>query len=174
MLRGLHPAGYTGYKRIAALQLPHPIPAKNIIPSRPMPRRATSIIAGCRAAVRLLDGLRGRLTQPHHPVGYDNALVALYASVDRWPDGIVRSIYSQAPLQAVSYPSLGFDQLETSDAGALAAASLGSPEVLGAWLAFQKGCRRSIASTSCRKTCFIGATHAQRPAPPLRLRQRSE
>ena len=63
----------------------------------------------------------------------------LYGQLDRHPDGVVRSVYSQRPVAPVAYTDIALDKLEDAQLNALAAASLGSPEVLGAWLAFQKG-----------------------------------
>ncbi len=92
--------------------------------------------------------LRELLTDSHtpHPKGYHYVIAKhLYTDVDRHPDGTVRSIYNKEPVKVLKYPDISLDTLAENDLSAIAGACVSSPEVLGAWLSFQRG----AASLNC-------------------------
>ena len=133
---------YHGYKRVAATQLPGPIPSQSYYDQAADLKQSQAYYAGLPTeGPERFAALRQRITRTHQPIaeGYDGALKVLYGSLDRHPDGVLRCVYSHTPVRLVTYPNIALDHLEGTDVAALAAASLGSPEVLGSWLAFQKG-----------------------------------
>ena len=88
------------------------------------------------------DALRALVTQTHKPDqrGYHYVVAKnLYSTVDRHPDGSVRSIYTQEPIQVLKYPDISLATLAQHDLATIAGAATAAPEVIGAWLGFQRG-----------------------------------
>ena len=86
--------------------------------------------------------LRKLVAESHKPdpKGYHYVIAKnLYTKVDRHPDGTVRSVYNKEPVKFLQYPDISLDTLSEKDLSAIAGASMSSPEVIGAWLGFQRG-----------------------------------
>lgn len=132
-------------KYIAAEQVPHPEPAPSYYDASKDAARAREYYGDL---ARLPDGserigkLRDLVTSTHKPEprGYHYVVAKhLYSEVDRHPDGTIRSVYTREPIQVLTYPDLSLQTLAENDLSAIAGASASAPEVIGAWLAFQKG-----------------------------------
>ena len=84
-----------------------------------------------------------KLVQGSHtpePNGYHYVVAKhLYNTVDRHPDGTVRSVYSREPIELHTYPEISLDELSENELCSIAGACSSAPEVMAAWLAFQNG-----------------------------------
>ena len=137
-------------KYIASTQVPRVVDPKSYYDGAADGKAATayySEVAGLAPQERT-DRLRSLVTSTHKPEanGYHFTVAKnLYTTVDRHPDGTVRSIYSEEPIQVLKYPDVSLQTLSEQDINTIAGASSVGPEVLGAWLCFQKG----SASLNC-------------------------
>ena len=84
---------------------------------------------------------------PGHPTDAYDAVVkeSLYTNVDRRPDGVVRCIYAQAPVNPVSFPKISWQTLDKTDLASIAGISSFSPEVVAAWMC----CKASTPRLNC-------------------------
>ena len=132
-------------KFIAASQVPHPEPAREYYDEAQDAARAREYYGGLadlKDPAERTQKLRDLVRSSHtpEPRGYDFVVAkSLYSEVDRHPDGTIRSVYSREPIQVLTYPDLSLQTLAANDLKAIAGASSAAPEVIGAWLAFQKG-----------------------------------
>lgn len=136
------PERFKGYQRIAATQVPHPMAAQAYYDSAADQKLKAAYYKDLPQDPVARAGALGKLVaSTHKPIqgGYNSALAILYGKMDRHPDGVLRCVYSKKPVEPAKYPNMSLDTLEASDVSALAAAAMGSPEVLGAWLAFKQG-----------------------------------
>lgn len=79
-------------------------------------------------------------THKPEPKGYHYTVAKhLYNTVDRHPDGTVRSVYNREPVQLHTYPEISLDTLSEEELCSIAGACSSAPEVVAAWLAFQEG-----------------------------------
>ncbi len=86
--------------------------------------------------------LRSLVQSSHqpNPKGYHYVIAKdLYTKVDRRADGTVRSIYDEEPVKFLRYPDISLSTLSEEELCSIQGACSSSPEVVGAWLAFQKG-----------------------------------
>lgn len=75
-----------------------------------------------------------------HPKGYHFVIAEnLYTKVDRHPDGTVRDVYSKEPIKMFTYPDISLSTLSEKELSAIAGAMTSAPEVVAAWLGFQRG-----------------------------------
>ncbi len=131
-------------KFVSSTQVPHPVDALVYYDEKADQAAAESYyvtVASLNATERNA-ALRALVSQTHRPEkrGYHYVVASsLYSIVDRHPDGTVRSIYSQEPLQVLKYPDISLAALSQQDLTTLAGASMVAPEVMGAWLGFQRG-----------------------------------
>jgi endonuclease G len=137
-------------KFIAATQVPHSIDPKVYYDAAADSAHQQVYYAGVAnlPPAQLTAGLRSLVTETHHPDprGYDYVIAkSLYADVDRQPDGTVRNVYGPEPIKVLQYPDVSFKDLSEKDVQTLAAGATLAPEVLGAWLGFQK----SSATLNC-------------------------
>lgn len=142
-----------GYRYTAATQLPHSVPGVLYYDASADARARDEFYAG----IDNLDQLRVRLTQTHrpHPGGYEAVCKeSLYGFVDRHPDGVLRSIYTQKPVRPISYPDLSFRELDQMATLTLAVKAATAPEVLGAWLAFKRGMPAFNCEHAVPQNCF--------------------
>lgn len=126
-------------KFISAAQVPHPVDALAYYDEKADLAAAQSYYATLAPGT---EALRTLVSQTHKPEerGYHYVVAkSLYSTVDRHPDGTVRSIYTQEPLQILKYPDISLTTLSQQDLATIAGASLAGPEVMGAWLGFQRG-----------------------------------
>ena len=138
-------------KFIAASQVPHPEPAPAYYDEAQDGARAREYYGGLAELANPSERtqkLRDLVRTSHvpEPRGYHYVVArSLYSEVDRHPDGTLRSVYSREPIQVLTYPDLSLQTLATNELSAIAGASSAAPEVIGAWLAFQRG----SASMNC-------------------------
>jgi len=132
-------------KFIAASQVPHPEPSAAYYDEAADAARAREYYGGIAELsdpAERTRGLRDLVGSTHtpEPRGYHYVIAKnLYSEVDRHPDGTVRSVYSREPIRVLTYPDISLQTLATNELSAIAGASSAAPEVIGAWLAFQKG-----------------------------------
>ena len=126
-------------KFISAAQVPQSIESLAYYDEKADVAAAQSYYAGLTPG---MESLRTLVSQTHKPEerGYHYVVAkSLYSTVDRQPDGTVRSIYTQEPLQVLKYPDISLNTLSEQDLATIAGASMAAPEVMGAWLGFQRG-----------------------------------
>ncbi|MBN9418408.1 MAG: endonuclease [Candidatus Eremiobacteraeota bacterium] len=139
LFKGSRPKFGKPYEKfISSTQVPHPQ-----APLEYYDEQADQAAAAAYyGSVRGTEGLRELVTSTHRPDerGYHYVVAKnLYSTVDRHPDGTVRSIYTEEPLQVLKYPDISLTTLSQQDISTIAGASLAGPEVMGAWLGFQRG-----------------------------------
>lgn len=146
LFKGSKPSfGKTYDKFIAASQVPHPEPPAEYYDEAKDAARAREYygdLASLSEATERTAKLRDLVTSSHKPEprGYHYVVAKhLYSEIDRHPDGTIRSVYSREPIQVLSYPDISLQTLAENDLSAIAGASAAAPEVIGAWLAFQRG-----------------------------------
>lgn len=131
-------------KYIASTQVPHPEEAGEYLDEAADAKMAASFYSkldGLSGDARM-KALRELVTSSHtpEPKGYHfNIAKNLYTVVDRRPDGTVRDIYSQEPVQFLKYPDISLDTLSEKDLSAISGALTSAPEVVAAWMGFQRG-----------------------------------
>lgn len=138
-------------KFIAASQVPHPEAPREYYDEAQDAARAREYYGGLADLAnpagrtqKLRDLVRS--THVPEPRGYHYVIArSLYSEVDRHPDGTLRSVYTREPIQVLTYPDLSLQTLAENELEAIAGASGAAPEVVGAWLAFQRG----SASMNC-------------------------
>lgn len=132
-------------KLIASTQVPHvETPAQYYDAAADAQQAAAyySKISTASSSKHRMDELAKLVKETHHPEprGYNYVVAkSLYADVDRHPDGTVRSVYGEEPVKVLRYPDVSLQTLAENELSAIAGASAAPPEVIGAWLAFQKG-----------------------------------
>ena len=131
-------------KYIASVQVPHPQVATEYY-------NEASDKAAASAYYGDIENMSGRerssalsslLKESHtpDPKGYHYTIAKhLYTNVDRHPDGSVKDVYTKEPIKTYEYNNISLDELEDNELNAIAASAGASPEVIGSWLAFQKG-----------------------------------
>jgi endonuclease I len=152
LFKGSKPRFGKSYDRfIASTQVPHTEASSEYYDAAKDAQTAAAYYAaipGGTTPQQRTEALRRLVKETHHPEprGYHYVVAkSLYSEVDRQPDGTVRSVYSQEPLKVLRYPDVSLQTLSQNDLSAIAGASAAPPEVIGAWLAFQKG----AASLNC-------------------------
>ncbi len=132
-------------KYIASVQVPHPVDGTEYYNTDVDAQAAKEFygdIASITDPSERTAQLRKLVSDAHtpHPKGYHYVIAKeLYTAVDRHPDGTVRSVYNQEPVKFLKYPDISLNTLSENDLSAIAGASMSSPEVIGAWLGFQRG-----------------------------------
>ncbi len=132
-------------KYIASTQVPHPVDNTEYYDAAKDAQAASEFygnIATISDPAERTAQLRKLVSESHkpNPKGYDYVVAKdLYTKVDRHPDGTVRSVYNQEPVKFLQYPDISLNTLSEKDLSAIAGASMSSPEVIGAWLGFQRG-----------------------------------
>ena len=132
-------------KYISSTQVPHHIESAKAYydeaADKKMASEFYSDLDGLSGAARM-DKLGDLLAQSHepNPKGYHYVIAKhLYTTVDKHPDGTIRSIYNREPIKIAKYPDISLDTLEDNDLKSIAGAMSSSPEVIASWLAFQRG-----------------------------------
>jgi len=137
--------GQTYDKFIAASQVPHPEPGPayyDEAADAALAKAYYGAVADESQPAERTRLLRDLVTSTHtpEPRGYHYVVAkTLYSEIDRHPDGTVRSVYSREPIKFLTYPDISLETLATKELSAIAGASSAAPEVIGAWLAFQRG-----------------------------------
>lgn len=122
-------------KFIAAAQVPQALAPSDYYDEKADRLAAAQYYGSARGTA----DLRALVTSTHKPEerGYHYVVAkSLYSTVDRHPDGTVRSIYTQEPIQVLKYPDISLATLSQQDLSVFAGTA---PEVMGAWLGFQRG-----------------------------------
>lgn len=132
-------------KYIASTQVPHAVEADEYYNAAEDAKVAETFygdVGSISDPAQRTAQLRKLVSESHapNPKGYDFVVAKnLYTTVDRHPDGTVRSVYNQEPVKFLQYPDISLNTLSEKDLSAIAGASMSSPEVIGAWLGFQRG-----------------------------------
>lgn len=131
-------------KYIASTQVPQPISEADYFDKNLDAKMAGEYygkLEGLSGSARL-DALQGLVQSSHtpDPNGYHYTVAKhLYNTVDRHPDGTVRSVYNREPIKLHTYPSISLDTLSEEELESIAGASSSAAEVVAAWVAFQQG-----------------------------------
>ena len=151
-------------KYIASTQVPHPVEADSYYDAAKDEKTQ-------KIYYKSVEGLTGRqrtealrdLVRDSHkpnPKGYHYVIAKnLYTKVDRRPDGTVRSIYDDEPVKFLRYPDISLSTLSEEELCSIQGACASSPEVVGAWLGFQKG----NAELNCEHTVPQSYFNKQEP-----------
>ena len=131
-------------KYIASTQVPHPLPEDSYYDEAADAAAQAKYYASVEnlSQSQRNDALRSLVQDTHkpNPKGYHYVVAKdLYATVDRRADGTVRSIYDDEPVKFLRYPDISLSTLSEEELCSIQGACSSSPEVVGAWLAFQKG-----------------------------------
>lgn len=131
-------------KYIASTQVPHPIENDSYYDAEKDSEVQQSYYQSLdgKTGRQFTEALRNLVSQSHkpNPKGYHYVIAKdLYDNVDRRPDGTVRSIYDGEPVKFLRYPDISLSTLSEEELCSIQGACSSSPEVVGAWLGFQKG-----------------------------------
>jgi len=151
-------------KYIASTQVPHPVESTSYYNEAEDKAAAT-------AYYKSLEGLSGpermkalskTVGETHRPdpKGYHYVIAKnLYTTVDKHPDGTIRSVYNREPVKFLKYPDISLSTLSENELCSIAGACSSSPEVIGAWLGFQRG----NAEMNCEHTVPQSYFNKQEP-----------
>jgi endonuclease G, mitochondrial len=136
--------GATYNKYISSTQVPHSVESTEYYDPAADQKIASEFYANLDGLTgqERMQALRGLVSSAHtpEPKGYHFTVAAhLYKTVDRHQDGTVRSVYNKEPIKLYKYPDISLDTLSEKELSAIPGACASSPEVIGAWLAFQHG-----------------------------------
>ena len=151
-------------KYIASTQVPHPVEVDSYYDEAADLKAQKSYYQSVESTTgrQRTQALRDLVRQSHkpNPKGYHYVIAKnLYTKVDRRPDGTVRSIYDDEPVKFLKYPDISLSTLSEEELCSIQGACTSSPEVVGAWLGFQKG----NAELNCEHTVPQSYFNKQEP-----------